>query len=191
MSKVPLKCIISASNELPIDDEELKALYDRFLIRVVVDYVKENNFLALLKSNNDKFEIPEEFKLSIQELERIKVESEKVKVSDDIYICLRDIKFKIDKIFKDDSSEHISDRRIKKMIKLLKVSAYTNERNYVDFTDIYILCNSMWNNLKNIDEIRKIIEEQVKKISFNYLRCCDNGEKTETPQEKIKQNIWL
>jgi len=41
--------IISASNELPTDSGELTALYDRFLLRVVVDYVKDPAKLLLLE----------------------------------------------------------------------------------------------------------------------------------------------
>lgn len=46
---MPLQMLVGASNELPEDREELGALWDRFLIRHVVGYVKEpGSFTALL-----------------------------------------------------------------------------------------------------------------------------------------------
>ncbi len=49
--QLPLKGIIAASNELPAKDEGLEALWDRFLIRYVVDPIMDKqNFLRLLSS---------------------------------------------------------------------------------------------------------------------------------------------
>lgn len=46
---MPLQMLVGASNELPEDREELGALWDRFLIRHVVGYVKDpGSFTALL-----------------------------------------------------------------------------------------------------------------------------------------------
>ena len=51
--KVPLQALIAASNELPTDQEELNALYDRFLVRSFVDYVREENLLLLFEHTED------------------------------------------------------------------------------------------------------------------------------------------
>src|SRR5574344_2581249 len=39
--KVPMKALVSASNELPADGEGLDALWDRFLVRLVVDCIQD------------------------------------------------------------------------------------------------------------------------------------------------------
>ncbi|MCD8550249.1 MAG: AAA family ATPase [Shewanella xiamenensis] len=44
---VPLRALIAASNELPTGQEELSALYDRFLVRSFVDYISANKLLHL------------------------------------------------------------------------------------------------------------------------------------------------
>src|SRR3990172_9223884 len=47
---VPLITLFGASNELP-EEDELQALYDRFLLRFVVGYVKEDfRFLRMLEA---------------------------------------------------------------------------------------------------------------------------------------------
>ncbi|MEW6466701.1 MAG: AAA family ATPase [Pseudomonadota bacterium] len=43
----PLRAIIGATNELPTGQEELAALYDRFLVRIFVDEVSEDSFSKL------------------------------------------------------------------------------------------------------------------------------------------------
>src|ERR687898_1185165 len=49
--EVPLLTLFGASNELP-EEEELTALYDRFLLRFVVNYISEDfRFLRMLESN--------------------------------------------------------------------------------------------------------------------------------------------
>jgi hypothetical protein len=50
---VPLQALIAASNELPTDQEELNALYDRFLVRSFVDYVREENLPLLFANAQD------------------------------------------------------------------------------------------------------------------------------------------
>ena len=46
---LPLKAVIAASNELPAQGEGLEALWDRFLVRYIVDPIRDKtNFLSLL-----------------------------------------------------------------------------------------------------------------------------------------------
>src|SRR5580765_2988672 len=50
VGSVPLLTLFGASNELP-EEEELTALYDRFLVRFVVGYITEDyHFLRMLES---------------------------------------------------------------------------------------------------------------------------------------------
>src|ERR671937_1062410 len=50
IARVPLLTLFGASNELP-EEEELTALYDRFLVRFVVNYIAEDfRFLRMLES---------------------------------------------------------------------------------------------------------------------------------------------
>src|SRR5947208_10114618 len=50
VAPVPLLTLFGASNELP-EEEELTALYDRFLVRFVVNYIAEDfRFLRMLES---------------------------------------------------------------------------------------------------------------------------------------------
>src|SRR5213593_3830153 len=73
---VPLLTLFGASNELP-EDDELMAVYDRFLLRFVVNYITEDfRFLRML-------EVPlqtERTTIALEELRKMQVQAAAVKV---------------------------------------------------------------------------------------------------------------
>ncbi len=65
--RLPLKLLVSASNELPTQGEGLEALWDRFIIRMECSNIKlENNFNAMLLDDESEKEIgvPESLQIS-------------------------------------------------------------------------------------------------------------------------------
>lgn len=152
----PLRSLIAASNELPSGQEELEALYDRFLLRQYVGYVADNDISKLINviaSSENGTVNP----LSPYELAKIKELSAHVKLSERIIQVLKDIWLKHREAFKEDRGESLSDRRLVKVVNLLKVSAATNGRSDVDFSDILLLINCLWCNPSNIDKVSKIL----------------------------------
>ena len=161
--KTPLISLIGASNELPFENDELTALYDRFLIRAVVGYVSDDEIEELLDIKETDMEIPAEIKFTESDLNEIRNESEKVRVTFGIKKTIMQIRQDYNKIFSEDNHEIISDRKLVKMVKLLKISAYLNGRNKVDFSDLMLLTNCLWNNPENIEKVTKLVLEAVKR----------------------------
>ena len=161
--KTPLISLIGASNELPFENDELTALYDRFLIRAVVGYVSDDEIEMLLDIKETDMEIPAEIKFTESDLNEIRNESEKVRVTFGIKKTIMQIRQDYNKIFAEDNHEIISDRKLVKMVKLLKISAYLNGRNKVDFSDVMLLTNCLWNNPENIEKVTKLVLEAVKR----------------------------
>ena len=161
--KTPLISLIGASNELPFENDELTALYDRFLIRVVVGYVSDDEIEELLDIKETEMEIPAEIKFTESDLNEIRNESEKVRVISGIKRTIMQIRQDYNKIFAEDSHEIISDRKLVKIVKLLKISAYLNGRDKVDFSDLMLLTNCLWNNPENIEKVTKLVLEAVKR----------------------------
>ena len=161
--KTPLISLIGASNELPFENDELTALYDRFLIRVVVGYVSDDEIEELLDIKETDMEIPAEIKFTESDLNEIRNESEKVRVTFGIKKTIMQIRQDYNKIFAEDNHEIISDRKLVKMVKLLKISAYLNGRDKVDFSDLMLLTNCLWNNPENIEKVTKLVLEAVKR----------------------------
>ena len=161
--KTPLISLIGASNELPFENHELTALYDRFLMRVVVGYVSDDEIEMLLDIKETDMEIPAEIKFTESDLNEIRNESEKVRVTSGIKRTIMQIRQDYNKIFAEDSHEIISDRKLVKMVKLFKISAYLNGRDKVDFSDLMLLTNCLWNNPENIEKVTKLVLEAVKR----------------------------
>lgn len=161
--KTPLISLIGASNELPFENDELTALYDRFLIRAVVGYVSDDEIEMLLDIKETDMEIPAEIKFTESDLNEIRNESEKVRVTFGIKKTIMQIRQDYNKIFSEDNHEIISDRKLVKMVKLLKISAYLNGRNKVNFSDLMLLTNCLWNNPENIEKVTKLVLEAVKR----------------------------
>lgn len=161
--KTPLISLIGASNELPFENDELTALYDRFLIRAVVGYVSDDEIEMLLDIKETDMEIPAEIKFTESDLNEIRNESEKVRVTFGIKKTIMQIRQDYNKIFTEDNHEIISDRKLVKMVKLLKISAYLNGRDKVDFSDLMLLINCLWNNPENIEKVTKLVLEAVKR----------------------------
>lgn len=161
--KTPLISLIGASNELPFENDELTALYDRFLIRAIVGYVSDDEIEMLLDIKETDMEIPAEIKFTESDLNEIRNESEKVRVTFGIKRTIIQIRQEYNKIFAEDNHEIISDRKLVKMVKLLKVSAYLNGRDKVDFSDLMLLTNCLWNNPENIEKVTKLVLEAVKR----------------------------
>ena len=95
--KVPLRGLVAASNELPQKGQSLEALYDRFIMRLIVPPLKQKaNFKKLLQSKNisDKVAISENF--SNDELEAIKTQSNAVTIPNNVLETIELLRLKID-----------------------------------------------------------------------------------------------
>lgn len=144
--KVPLKLLISASNELPVKGEGLEALFDRFIIRYVVEGLKNNkNFEYLLNEDSPlDIEVSPYLQISLEELEEWKQQTKKVEVSQK---CLDFIHYFRKKIMLETRGEaYISDRRWKKIANLIKTSAFFNGRNKTDLPDLFIIPFCIWDS---------------------------------------------
>ncbi len=161
--RTPLLTLIGASNELPLGNEELSALYDRFLIRSIVGYISDDRIEELLEISSDKMEIPYDLKITEEELEKIQKEALKVEISENIKNIIKEIRQEYNRIFKEDIHENISDRKLVKIVRLMKISAYINGRRKIDYSDVVLLSNCLWNNPENAEKVTKIILDTVKK----------------------------
>lgn len=167
VQKVPLRSLIAASNELPIGQEELSALYDRFLLRSFVDYVSEDNLHKLFTLENSEH-LEHLTPLRLGELAEFDKQVTSVKIPELIQETILDIWKKHNELFKEDRREGLSDRRLVKVIHLLKVSALSNDRGEVDLSDLMLLRYCLWSHLDNIGKINTVINQALNKIDNSY-----------------------
>ena len=136
--KTPLITVVAASNELP-EGEELEALYDRFLFRSHINPVSEAGFELLLGINDsDKPQLSEQ--LTPNDLAEVSNMYSSIKLDKDVSFMLKSLRNYLQQ-----RDVYISDRRWRKAVKMLKVSALTNNRDSVSIWDCWLLQHCLWN----------------------------------------------
>ncbi len=152
----PLLCAIGASNELP-QGSELEALYDRFLLRCHVGPVSDDGFLGLMAlRGSGKPTLDPSLPLTTTDLALIRQESVKVDVPSDVQGMLAKLRQHLQA-----QEIAVSDRRWRKIVSLLQVSAYTNGRDSVSVWDGWLLPYCTWNKPEQRELIAAWYEEWV------------------------------
>lgn len=202
---VPLKSLISASNEIPQRDEGLDALYDRFLVRLEVNPIdKDAVFMSMLK-NSDKLSdhdqiVSEDLKISSDDYIRWLHEEDKVQLSDEcvkaitsIRNVVREYLYSNDKVW--DKNKHngieklsyISDRRFLQAVKLVKAAAYFNNRKVTSPVDLLVLKNSLWSTLEDKRSFEILVEDTVKTTLKDMSKSNMNDETYALIEQKIRE----
>lgn len=161
---IPMKLLIAASNELPAQGDGLEALWDRFIIRLECRGIKkEANFdMMLLDDSCDCPEMPsEELQISDEEYSLWQADINKVAVSKTILECIHSIRHSIRAVHVEGSDErrdiYISDRRWKKIIRLIRTSAYLQDRHMVELADVIPAYHCLWQEPEERDGVRSIV----------------------------------
>lgn len=146
---IPLQVAIGASNELP-QDASLAALYDRFLFRRWVEYIKsEDSCVSLLQDVANGTRADVITTITAQDVTMLRAARYSVKVSPAISRTL--VKFL--KGLAKDMSLVTSDRRMIKCQKALQASAVLAGRTAVTSDDFEVLQDVLWNNPDERGEI--------------------------------------
>lgn len=161
---VPLLTLFGASNELP-EDDELMALYDRFLLRFVVKYIEEDfRFLRMLEAAPQT----ERTTVSLEELREMQGETAAVPIPGYIYRAIADIRRELGK-----KNIVASDRRYRQSLPLLQAHAYLGGQNEVMEKDLFFLEHALWRDPSEQPEVRATIrelllgyEEEVKELLY-------------------------
>lgn len=164
--KIPMKALIAASNELPAKGEGLEALWDRFLVRFITTGIKNKKYFNQMISDKmeSKSDVEEKLKISNEEHEKWSKEIDKVAMTNDIFEVIHAIRKYIDEYNKDNKDIiYISDRRWKKIVRLLKTSAYFNERAEVDVMDCLLIRHCIWNEIEHIEHVNTFVEKAITK----------------------------
>ncbi|MFM2587092.1 ATPase RavA domain-containing protein [Vibrio sp. TBV020] len=168
IERVPMRLLVSASNELPDEDSGLEALYDRMLVRVFVNRIQDKqNFKSMLTVGTpQEATIPEGLAITDQEYHQWQSELEQLELGNDVFEKLYELKTLLESaataesgLDAADTDMYVSDRRWKKAVKLLKASAYFNGRDAINPLDILLLQDCLWNSPESRDIVRKVIRD--------------------------------
>ena len=152
---VPLIAVVGASNELP-ESEELNALFDRFLFRYHVPPVSSESFPNLLKVPGNEPTIAPEFRFTADELRQIQREAEEeVALPPNV----RDMLGKL-RAWCQAENIIVSDRRWRKIVTMLKMSAHSNGRKEVSLWDAWLVQHCVWDKPEQQEKVHKWYEER-------------------------------
>lgn len=184
--RVPMRLLVSASNELPDEDSGLEALYDRMLVRVFVNRIQnKNNFKSMLTVGTpQEAAIPEGLAITDEEYHQWQSELDKLELSDEVFEKLFELKSMLENAATSttggdvaDTDMYVSDRRWKKAVKLLKASAYFNGRDSINPLDLLLLQDCLWNSPESRDVVRNVIKQFALNHAFD--------------QQEVEQQITL
>ena len=182
---LPLKLLVAASNELPAKGEGLEALWDRFVIRIESRPIKmEKNFRAMLlevksslevkseerrvKNSTDLFEdtisdeqIGADVSISPAEYAEWSQAIDKIGVKEEVLDAISRIRKALRAVNVDEAAErrniYVSDRRWKNIVRLLRTSAFMQDRKEVAVCDLLPIYHCLWQEPEERDAIRSIV----------------------------------
>lgn len=190
---VPLKTLFAASNELPAKNRSLEALYDRFVLRLCVGFIAdEDSFFDMVNEpSTSNFELSEEIKklqISNEELNDWKNQIDSVNLSEAsravISAIRKELTVQNEALSEEDKNKgelfEVGDRRWKKIIRILKTSAFLNDRTEVDLMDCQLIEYCIWGTEQQQEKAREIVEKCIKQ----------NGLDCDTAIEEINEQIY-
>lgn len=149
--EVDIRGLIAASNELPPHGEGLEALWDRFLLRMVVGGIEEEDafekLLTLPFRQKKEDPVNEELKITSEEYQTWQAHLNQVTIPSHLLNVIHEVRRSIRmRNSTEDPSEHwyVSDRRWRKTANLLKASALMHDRLEVTLADMLLLVDCLW-----------------------------------------------
>jgi MoxR-like ATPase len=136
---IPLISVFGASNELP-EEEELLALYDRFILRFYVPYIQDGSkWEALVACGLNGGKIKIDTTITLDELYQAQAEVKQVTAADGVIPTMRDIKMSLEQ-----EGLVASDRRWLQTMSVLQAWAWIHDRDEIEVQDLELLCDMLW-----------------------------------------------
>lgn len=195
--KVPLKGLFAASNELPAKNAGLEALYDRFIMRLAVEGISKNeDFLDMIQQSS-KVEIPEDIKqyqISKDEWEEWSKKIDVIPLSSsacEVITAIRKELVKRNENLDDEERYLVSDRRWKKITRLLRTSAFLNDRDEVDLMDCQLIEYCIWSTDAQREQVHSIVEQCIQQNGIDCDSAIEDIEKQIVEYGKNIDSFWF
>ena len=163
--QVPLHTLFAASNELP-EEDELGALYDRFLLRFTVGYIEQDFRFARLLRMEDGGGTPTI--LTKDDLAWLRAKVHHVEVPDGILADIIDVRRTLNK-----EGVVASDRRYRLAVGVLRAAAVLDGRTRATHSDLRWFAHILWSDPEDQPKVAKAFskiasgfEEDAQKLLF-------------------------
>lgn len=163
VEKVPLKALIAASNETPDINQGLEALYDRFIVRLLVQPIGQLQYFERLlssKPSSAEANVPDGIRIKPDEWSVWLQQIHSVTLSPETLTIIHLVREKL--VQQSDSHKiYVSDRRWQRAAMLMKAAAFFNGRSETNHSDALLLQHCLWTHEENIQVAIDIVSQAV------------------------------
>ena len=189
----PLKALIAASNETPQENQGLDALYDRFIIRLMVGPItRKDNFEALIngKPTSADINLPNKLLVTANEWQSWGEKINTVSLSKETLLIIHSIRKALSEQF-EELGVYVSDRRWQKSAQLLKASAFFCDRNETNHSDALLLSHCIWTSEENREPVIDIVHDSIKDVGFTSdISLADLDKEKESLDKEIHNELY-
>lgn len=159
-AKVPLKLLVAASNTAPAGEESAQAFWDRFTVRLVVNFVAEDEaFRRLVADTSDLYEpkIPPQTAFTMDEWKALQLGIDLVELPEAVLASLVALRHRLNTLA---TPILVTDRRWKKAARILRACAVVHGRAWVDGQDLGLLAHILWDH----PDQKPVIQQQLEQV---------------------------
>lgn len=198
--KLPLMCLLSSSNEIPEEEDDLAAAYDRFLLKYNTERLqdRESDFKMHMAQINGKGNDIKNT-ISLEEIKELQDLVDKVKIPESVIHTNYKIKKEIENAL--DGMFHVNERTSVHAMKVLQAQAVLDGRESVEEEDLEVLKHMYWEDISHQKEVTKCIlkavaydkskmdeiRTKIAKLKRDYKSYKENGSANESL--KVVKNI--
>jgi MoxR-like ATPase len=153
--QTPTMCVFAASNEVPTDPT-LRPVYDRFVIRHNVSYLKSHaNMSRMFDNSLGKGTAADARPASLTPKEVIELRDmcAQVRVPEEVYQAMITTR---DQVQRACTTLKISDRRMVKALRVVQANALMKGRGKARIADLEVLANIFWDSPDQSSKVRSI-----------------------------------
>lgn len=163
---VPLLTLFGASNEMPQGDD-LSALWDRFALRHVVEYVSDSAFARLLRLAAQN---TPPVTLSLSDLQTLQSTVKQIPIPDTVLDALLVVRKELA-----GKGIVISDRRWRQSLDLIRAHALLEARAIAEEDDLIILQHSLWTQPDQQQEIARMVARLANPLNARAIELSDQA----------------
>ncbi len=190
---VPLKALLAASNETPDINQGLEALYDRFIVRLMVQPINQlQHFELLLISRPSLAEanVPEKLRIQPDEWKAWLQQIHSITLSSETLTIIHLIREKLAQL-NESTKVYVSDRRWQRAAILMKAAAFFNGRKETNHSDALLLQHCLWTNEENHHLVANIVVDAVKASGINSgYSLAEIDRKKESLDQEISNELF-
>ncbi len=193
IEQVPLKALLAASNETPDINQGLEALYDRFIVRLMVQPIANLQHFELLlnsKPSSAEADVPEELRIKPEEWDSWLQQIHAVTLSSETLTIIHLIREKLTEL--DQSNMvYVSDRRWQRAAILMKAAAFFNGRMETNHSDALLLQHALWTHEDNYPVVQEIVSDAVKQSGIDSgISLAEIDRKKDSLEKEISSELF-